>query len=1032
MPLNLQRYSAAVLSIVVLICNFGLPVSKSIAEEPYQRFISRLREERLYDLALLYLERLESQPGVSKQFLSELSLERGILLYQSAALLSPQAPLRVEKIDSAEAAIREFLDKRKQHPRRGEARLKLGELLLTRAEEAKLLSKAAEGEAIPEAVKFYDEAHELFESTITELADQYQNIKGNRTDASDTSQVAYRQQLQQDLRQAQLLSAKAVEDRGRARAADSKEQKADLEKALTMFSDLYTKEQRMVGIRNYALFYRSKIQATLGKQDDAIDGFQRIADLDGVDVLRPLQSDSITELVKLLSQAEKYPVAVDRADKWLGGMRPNEQRSPEALNLRLALSNAKVAWANSLEKKNAGDRVASRLLRDTRSELRSMLRIVGPHLDATRDLLAELGVESETAENQSKELPQVKNFSEALAEAQQRIDAAEAESLGLAVIRERLADANLADSERQTQLEQLDATQEVVSTNQQQALTLLRQSLRLFSKDDDRSRLFDARFRIAYLLLKQQRLWDAIVVGEFLSRSNPGTEDGLRAAVVTLSAFSDLLKSTGEDKSMLTAQLEPFAQFLVETWPDSTEASAASSALVSLAVGEQDWDKAERFLNLVPGTGGKTAKLRRDLGVAFYAKYLEAQKSGDGSLAKDMKTRAIKWLELGIQEATSEQFDPPLIDAANSLARLLLSEDKGDRAAKLLFDQKTGLADTVKKLGDEVPVRSAMETYRTAIQVTAAQLVADQLPPAKAVEQMQKYVGNLQTLGEASIDGQKLLTGIFLGLARDLEDKLNATQQPARRDQLAEVVLLVVNEAAKSDSFSTQYWAADTMLSISNELANNRAGKAAAEKGYQEAAALLNKILDRDAREKDWINPESAKTQIQLLLALAQRGVGNYQEAVLSLGKILDEKNGLLDIQIEAAKTLQAWGSEKSGFHRLAILGGRKSAETGQNVIWGWGKISQVTANRDEFAEQFFEARYQLARSRFLYAQGLEDAAQKETETIKAEKDISSTATLYPQLGGPTKKQEYNNLLKTIQKALGKPTNGLAAYDAEE
>ena len=72
-------------------------------------------------------------------------------------------------------------------------------------------------------------------------------------------------------------------------------------------------------------------------------------------------------------------------------------------------------------------------------------------------------------------------------------------------------------------------------------------------------------------------------------------------------------------------------------------------------------------------------------------------------------------------------------------------------------------------------------------------------------------------------------------------------------------------------------------------------------------------------------------------------------------------------------------------------------------------------------------ARYELARSRYKYALGLPEGETKTKQSGQCEKDISSTAALYPELGGPAMKRKYDALLKVIQKTLGKPQQGLAA-----
>ena len=150
-------------------------------EEPYQRFLEKLKSEQLFDLALVYLNDLEDEPNVSEDFKAVIALERGMLMYSAAAQMSSQNAQRPVKLDQAEAAIRTFLKNGQQHPRRGEAQLSLGNLLLTRAEESKTKAGADNKKDVPEAIKFYSEAHDLFQGTVKELAAVLEQIKGART-----------------------------------------------------------------------------------------------------------------------------------------------------------------------------------------------------------------------------------------------------------------------------------------------------------------------------------------------------------------------------------------------------------------------------------------------------------------------------------------------------------------------------------------------------------------------------------------------------------------------------------------------------------------------------------------------------------------------------------------------------------------------------------------------------------------------------------------------------------------------------------
>lgn len=1040
-PVSAARTTPQLCRVLSAVC-WAVPfllAAPAAAEEPYQRFLEKLRDQQLFDLALTYLDHQQDKPNLPANFKADLQLERGLLLYQAAAQLPGNNPQRPQKLDEAEVALQQFLNAEKLHPRRGEARMKLGELLLARAEEARLRAGGGTKAEIPpedvdEAIKFYSEAHNLFESTIAELSGLLEGMKGARTDAADSAAIAYRQKLQSDIRQSQLLSAKSIEERGRSRSEASPERKSDLETALSMFSDLYMKEQKLVAVRNYALFYRSTIQATLGMTDEAIDGFQRIADQEGFDMLRPLQTDATTELVKLLGTQQKFQPAIDRAEKWLSMARPDELVTQSILSLQLEVAKLKIEWGKSLEAKDPQDRVAGRLKRDTRTALRRLLRTPGTHIDQVRQLLAQLGVE--TDDQPSQELPQVTTFAEANAAARERLERSETDSIGLEALKLSLADPATTAEQKQELSEQLSQAEQAIDRDQQQAIELLHSALRLYQSGESREDLFDARFRLSFLLLKQQRPWEAMSVAEFLSRSSPGTDQGLRAATVALGSFSDLLRTASpEAKVDLTDQLQPFAEYLVATWPASSEAAAAAAALVQLALMDKNFEQAEQFLALVPTDSIESAKLRRDAGLMFYAQYLQ-EKTAAGAEAEStsrLRKQALQLLQTAVaagagttaenaagdNAAGTGAVDAGTVEAVSVLARLLLADGQLDAAAKAMFDGPSSPLATLEKESHGLPTRAVMEFYRTAIQVKIGLLAEDKLAGEQATEQIREYIQRLQAAA-TDAESNKILTGIFVGLARDLREQLEATTDEAKRRKMSETLLIVAVEAAKADSFNTRYWSADTIVSIAQELEKSPAGKAQAQAAYGEAARILQAILATEKSQPGWISPAAYATQIRLRMAQTSRGLGDYKQAIEQLATVLEENSNLLDVQIEAARTYQAWGdASNSGFHKVAIEGGRPDPKTRQKLIWGWGKIQQMTANQPNFSEQFFEARYQLAYSRWQYAKGLQDPTRRAEEIQRAAHDIESTAKLFPELGGPLMKKKFASLLKSIQNTGG-------------
>ena len=147
----------------------------------------------------------------------------------------------------------------------------------------------------------------------------------------------------------------------------------------------------------------------------------------------------------------------------------------------------------------------------------------------------------------------------------------------------------------------------------------------------------------------------------------------------------------------------------------------------------------------------------------------------------------------------------------------------------------------------------------------------------------------------------------------------------------------------------------------------------------------------------------------------------------------------MIDPQIVAAKLAQAAGEAATDAaaaakdFREAVSGDK----TGGRVSWGWGGIAnklvrQAFSGADQRAEraqaQFFDARLNLARCRLAWAERSDVNRDKLLEM--AFNDVAITYKLYPQLGGAAMRERFDALLRDIQKAQGRPPEGLAVIDA--
>ena len=73
---------------------------------------------------------------------------------------------------------------------------------------------------------------------------------------------------------------------------------------------------------------------------------------------------------------------------------------------------------------------------------------------------------------------------------------------------------------------------------------------------------------------------------------------------------------------------------------------------------------------------------------------------------------------------------------------------------------------------------------------------------------------------------------------------------------------------------------------------------------------------------------------VKIRLAACIRRLGGYQESLALLVAVLKDHPTMVDAQVEAAYTYQAWGQEKPGHYLLAITGSQ-----GYREIWGWGEL---------------------------------------------------------------------------------------------
>ncbi len=125
---GLQVSCSFLLIIVWLIPTLAL---QSTAGEPAEAFLNQLRAAGHFELAIEYLNRIDTYPGVSPEWTSAVLLEKA-QTYIDAGVAARQIDQRDEFFKQAEDQLDQFL-KAGSHPRQSQARLQLGRLQMVRA-----------------------------------------------------------------------------------------------------------------------------------------------------------------------------------------------------------------------------------------------------------------------------------------------------------------------------------------------------------------------------------------------------------------------------------------------------------------------------------------------------------------------------------------------------------------------------------------------------------------------------------------------------------------------------------------------------------------------------------------------------------------------------------------------------------------------------------------------------------------------------------------------------------------------------------
>ena len=1000
------------------------------AEEPIDEFLTELQEKRHFDVALRYVERMAKSDLAPKSFKQQVDYQRGSLLVNSSRNIKNTDAKR-EKLNQAQQSFKRFLDSQPNHPSASLARSQLGNILVERARQLMTKAKTAGGSSsssdpalLKEAGKVYAEAYKSLAQSRTEIGKQYKALGGNR----DPKVKQQQKELREKYVQTYLAIARVLFEQ--ADTLEGKQRDAKLKAASKEFGEIVDK-YRAFSASLLALRYQGECCQLMDDHKQALTYFRELlANPSGGVAVQRLKAQALTMSVKslLASERNKGPdKAIISVTEWLKKKRGLDDRDPTVLALKLALARA-YKQKSELTK---DDTQSNRAKRDARTLADEVARRRSPSQTEAQELLVALGGSTQTRQASLENAGSATNFAEAHDAAKKTIDALKLVNARAKILGSQLDKVN--DPGRRAEIEsKLSEAETQATTERQRALELFEQADRL-AKPDDLIARNGVRYYLAYFHYVRENYRQAAVIGGYVALQYPNSDVAQKCASVALAARQRLYQTAeGAARETQGNELAKLAELMARQFPGESGGNSAIMTLLDVSVSRGDVAKAESLLENIPPSSPLRADAELRIGQAIWRAYLKGLSAASGAEKSapeltQLKERAQAILAQGIERVDSSDPKESAIRAALSLAQIYVDAGDAVKALEVLNRDGFGalkLAESGSPWTRKIPGLTT-EAYKTAIRahVATAAVSGD---TAKSINAAQDMLDNLKEQFAKQPNGKTKMISIYISLAKDLERQLTIAAPDDRKALSRGFESFLRGAAEGNKDVAVQNWAGATFFSLGQGMLQGNKSSPEAQRYFTESAKAYEQVLMMAKSQPDALTP-NALMQVQARLAMAWRQLGKYSEAMDLFAKLLgNQKKAYLNIQIEAAKTLQQWGTVGGKAEALTkAIKGDKPGKDSRNAIWGWGRIAKVVAKNEQYRDTFHEARYNIALCR--YKSAATQSGKQKIDTFKlAKKDITITKTLY-KLGTKQQAKRYETLLKAIQKSLGEKPVGFAS-----
>ena len=998
------------------------------AAKPWRPFLDGLRDRGMYDIALVYLDRMAVDPKCPADLRKVLDFEAGTTLLGDSSTTSLLAR-RERLLDKARSRFKKFVSEHPDHPLAPKATSYLAKILVEQGRnQARLAERPAtlpehRDRLLAKAREYYTEAKAVFDEARRHYLDALKQIG----DSSDEATIEKRELLETELLEARFSLATIEYETARTHPSQSAQRRKGLVEAANAFQQLYEqyvkdRESPILG-GYFARLWQGRCYRQLGQYKKAISIFSELVTQPGdAPAIRRLVNRTTVQILQTYNdpKVHEYNKAIEAYETWDKSATHSDRSGAEGSAIRFLAAEAYLHFAKGLAK---GDPGKKRRLKKARGLFRSVSRTAGEYqAKAKTSLLDPLLTTGIVREAEPTTFAEARNRAEA---AKDRIQAAELQQ-------------QLSASQDNTEVSK--EYQKEIADARDEAIRYYRMALSMTDKETPIADINFARYYLAVLYLQRGDRYDAAVLGEFIARHYPETALARQAAKIAMVAYSDLYhySTTASDRQFAQRKLIDVAGFVTKRWPTGQEAADAWIMLIHSAIVDGNLETAVGYLDRLSKDSPRRGEAEVRIGLACWKDWAQAMQA-ESKTKIDQKTmqkkldQAEQLLASGVKRMAAEgQINSVLVAGVHSLSQILLQQNRPEEALDVLEHPQYGALTLVRtKHPATTQAGYATEIYKTALRACVA---AQHLDKAEAM--MNSLEKQVATSGDSRAASR--LTKVYLGLSRELQNTLKTLRQQGHDAELAKVshgfeqFLNHIAQRKQGNTFASLVWVAGTLADMAEQ--QNQSKKSlspAAENYYRKAIDIYTQILDRCQKDRAFAPNQAAIDGVRVRLAQCRRRLGQYGDAIKLLVRVLQRRNRMVDAQLEAAKIYEDWGEQSGDGQKFlnAMAGAypaRRKDGTRANVIWGWGKLANLLLRSQSRTELFHEARYHLARCRYEYALTL--TGKKKADMLAlAEKDISVTRLLSPTLGGKQQQELYHMLLKKIQSALGKEPVGLTS-----